>query len=89
MVYQHNKSQLSNQQQRAFHFGYFITRVTQAECIPCTEALRDRLSTYEKELVDLTRSRVPFRQKKQILIQYSGGFIQDLLTLLVSGSACF
>ena len=55
------------------------------ECIPCTEAQRDRLLAYEKELVNLAGPHVPFRQKKQILVQHGGGFIQDLLSPLLGG----
>ena len=55
------------------------------ECIPCTEAQRKRLLPYEEELVDLAESHVPFKRKKQILVQHGGGFIQDLLSPLVSG----
>ena len=55
------------------------------ECVPCTEAQRDKLMQYKDELVDLAESHVPFRRKIQILVQHGGGFIQDLLSPLVSG----
>ena len=54
-------------------------------CIPSTEAQRAKLRPYKENLYDLAESRVPFKQKKQILVQHGGGFIQDLLSPLVSG----
>ena len=59
------------------------------ECIPCTEAQRERLLPYKEELVDLAESHVPFRQKKQILVQHGGSFIQDILNPLLSGLSLF
>lgn len=57
--------------------------------IPSTEAQRDRLQPYKNELINLASSRVPFKQKQQILVQQGAGFIQDLLSPLLSGISWF
>ena len=55
------------------------------ENIPSSSALRLRLGDFKHELIDLANESVPFKEKKKILSQTGGGFIEDALMPLLSG----
>ena len=43
-----------------------------------------KLMPYKDALVTLAKANVPFMTKKQVLVQEGGGFIQELLTPVIS-----
>ena len=61
------------------------------ENIPVSEDDKFKLMRYKNALVKLAEANVPFKTKKQVLAQEGGGFIQELLTLLlvVWGFLCY
>ena len=50
------------------------------ENIPVSEEDRRKLMPYKDALVKLAEGNVPFKKKKQVLVQESGGFKKELLT---------
>ena len=52
--------------------------------VPVTEQVRLKLIPYNDSISDLVNPKVPYKYKKQILVQEGSGFIQDLLTPLIS-----
>ena len=52
--------------------------------IPFPEENRQKLHPYKDVLISLADPNVPYKKKKQILVQEGGGFIQDLLSPVIS-----
>ena len=52
--------------------------------IPFPEENRQKLQPYKDVLISLAEPNVPYKKKKQILVQEGGGFIQDLLPPVIS-----
>ena len=52
--------------------------------IPVTEENRQKLLPYKDALFNLANPHVPYRKKKHILVQEGDGFIQELLTPIIS-----
>ena len=52
--------------------------------VPVTEEVRLKLIPYKNPIVDLVNPKVPYKYKKQILVQESIGFIQDVLTPVIT-----
>ena len=53
--------------------------------IPFPEQNRQKLLPYKDALISLAEpNNVPYKKKKHILVQEGGGFIQDLLPLVIS-----
>ena len=53
--------------------------------IPITEFQRDKLKPYRDEIRQLADLSVPFKTKKQILVQHGSGFVRDLMSPLLAG----
>ena len=43
-----------------------------------------KLMPYKDALVKLAEANVPFKAKERVLVQEGGGFIQELLTTVIS-----
>ncbi|KAL9953003.1 hypothetical protein ACROYT_G040350 [Oculina patagonica] len=54
------------------------------ENIPISEEDKRKVIPYKDALVNLVEPNVPFKTKKRILVQEGGGFIQELLTPVIS-----
>ena len=52
--------------------------------IPMPEENRQKLRPYKDALFNLAKPHVPYRKKKHILVQEGDGFIQELLTPVIS-----
>ena len=52
--------------------------------IPVSEEEKRRLFPHEEALCNLVDPKAPFKTKKQVHVQEGSGFIQDLLTLVIS-----
>ena len=52
--------------------------------IPVTEEEKRRLFHHKEALSNLVNPKVPYKTKKQVLVQEGTGFIQDLLTPVIS-----
>ena len=52
--------------------------------IPCSEKNKCVLRSHKDALINLAERNVPYKTKKQILVQEGGGFIQDLLAPFVT-----
>lgn len=52
--------------------------------VPVTEQVRLKLIPYKDSIVDLVNPKVPYKKKKQILVQEGSGFIQDVLTPVIT-----
>ena len=52
--------------------------------IPVSEDDKLKLMPYKDALAKLAEAKVPFKTKKQVLVQEGGGFIQELLTPVIS-----
>ena len=52
--------------------------------IPFPEENRQKLLPYKDALISLAEPNVPFKKKKRVLVQEGGGFIRDLLPLVIS-----
>ena len=53
------------------------------ENIPISEENRLKLMPYKDALLKLAEADVPFKTKKQVLVQEGGGFVQELLTPVI------
>ena len=56
-----------------------------SEVIPSSKERRNRLCNFKAELIDLAAPSVPFKKKKKIISQTGGGFIEDVISPLLSG----
>ena len=54
------------------------------EYIPITEENKRKLLPHKDALLNLGKLDVPYKTKKQTLVQEGGNFIQDLLTPVIS-----
>ena len=54
------------------------------EFIPITEENKRKLLPHKDVLLNLGKLDVPYKTKKQTLVQEGGNFIQDLLTPVIS-----
>ena len=54
------------------------------ENIPFTEEEKRKLMPYKNALLNLVQPHIPYKRKKQVLVQEGGSFIQDLLTPVIS-----
>ena len=54
------------------------------ENIPVIEEEKRKLMPYKNALLNLVRPHIPYKRKKQVLVQEGGSFIQDLLTPAIS-----
>ena len=54
------------------------------ENIPLSKEDEWKLMPYKDALVKLAEANIPFKTKKQVLVQDGGGFIQELLTPFIS-----
>ena len=52
--------------------------------IPVSEEEKRRLFPHREAFSNLVNPKVPYKTKKQILVQEGSGFIQDLLTPVIS-----
>ena len=52
--------------------------------IPLSEEEKHNVLSYKDALIKLAEANVPFKTKKQVLVQEGGGFIQELLTPVIS-----
>ena len=52
--------------------------------VPVTEEVRLKLIPYKDPIVDLVNPKIPYKYKKQILVQEGSGFIQDVLTPVIT-----
>ena len=52
--------------------------------IPFPEENRQKLLRYKDALISIAEPNVPYKKKKYVLVQEGGGFIQDLLTPVIS-----
>ena len=52
--------------------------------VPVTEQVRLKLIPNKDSIVDLVNPKVPYKYKKQILVQEGSGFIQDVLTPVIT-----
>ena len=52
---------------------------------PVTEEEKSKLMPYKNAILNLVEPHVPYKTKKQVLVQEGGNFIQDLLTPAISG----
>ena len=52
--------------------------------MPVSEEDKLKLMPYKDALVKLAEANVPFKAKKRLLVQEGGGFIQELLTPVIS-----
>ena len=55
------------------------------ENIPIPEENKRKVLRHKNALVNLGKLDVPYKTKKQTLVQEGGNFIQDLLTSVISG----
>ena len=53
-----------------------------------TEEVRAKLLSHKDALVNLAQRNVPYKTKKRTLVQEGSGFIQELLTPVIS-SLCY
>ena len=53
--------------------------------VPSSDAQWDRLQHYEGELCNLIGTKMPFKEKKKIISQTGAGFIEDVISPLLSG----
>ena len=54
------------------------------ENIPFTDEEKRKLMFYKNALLNIVQPHIPYKTKKQILVQEGGNFIQDLLTPVIS-----
>ena len=54
------------------------------QCIPVPEENRQKFRPYKDVLFNLAKADVPYRKKNHILVQEGDGFIQELLTPVIS-----
>ena len=52
--------------------------------IPVSEEIRAKLLSHKDALVNLAQRNVPYKTKKRTLVQEGSGFIQELLTPVIS-----
>ena len=52
--------------------------------VPVTEQVRLKLIPFEDAIADLVNPKVPYKYKKKILVQEGRGFIQDVLTPVIT-----
>lgn len=52
--------------------------------VPVTEQVSLKLIPYKDSIVDLVNSKVPYKYKKKLLVQEGSGFIQDVLTPVIT-----
>ena len=55
------------------------------ESVPSSDAQWNRLQPNEDELCNLIDTKVPFKEKKKIINQTGAGFIEDVISPLLSG----
>ena len=54
------------------------------ENIPVSEEVRAKLLSHKDALVNLAQRNIPYKTKKRTLVQEGSGFIQELLTPVIS-----
>ena len=52
--------------------------------VPVSEQVRLKRIPYKDSIVDLVNPKVPYKYNKQIFVQEGGGFIQDVLTPVIT-----
>ena len=69
-----------SKQRQLLHNSYNVL----TENIPVSEEVRAKLLSHKDALVNLAQRNVPYKTKKRTLVQEGSGFIQELLTPVIS-----